>query len=96
MFYGRQRRFVNLNPNRRGDFLNSNRINMFSNSICDKRGGYSNIDQFGISFFDGNFDFDSSLLWIDKVDKLFYMKYILMEDYVEFVAYKLKGRTMTW
>ena len=41
MFYGRQRRFANLNPNRRGEFSNHNRRDRFSNSIHDKRGGYS-------------------------------------------------------
>jgi len=30
--------------------------------------------------------------WIDEVDKLFDMAYILIENHVKFVTYKLKGR----
>jgi len=65
-------------------------------SFHDKEGGYSNFDEFRIPYFDGNLDFESHLLWINKVDKLFYIEYIPMEGYVEFVAYKLIGRTTAW
>jgi len=81
MFYDSQRSFINPNPSRRSGFLNSNRRDKFSNSILS---------------FDGCFDIESTLLWIDKVDGLFDMKYIPMENQVEFVAYKLKGRAMAW
>jgi len=67
---------------------------MFSNSIRDKREGYSNFDKFGISSFDENLDIESTLLWIEKIDNLFDIEYILMGDYVEFVAYKFKGRAV--
>ena len=62
MFYDRQRRFANPNPNRRDRILNPNRRSRFPNSICGKGGGYSNLNEFGISSFDGNLDFESSLL----------------------------------
>ena len=90
-----RRGFANPNANRRGGFPNPNEKDSFFNSIHGKGGGYSNFDEFGVPSFNENLDFELSLLWIDKVDKLFYMKYIPMEDYVEFVAYKLKGRTAT-
>jgi len=50
--------------------------------------GFSN----SIPYFDGSFDVESTLLWIDKIDGLFDMEYIPMKDQVEFVSYKLKGR----
>ena len=73
------------NPNSRGKF---------PNSICDN-GGYSNPDEFVIPSFDENLDIESSLLWINEVDKLFDMDYILIEDHVKFVTYKLKKRAAT-
>jgi len=42
------------------------------------------------SFLLTRLDIESSLIWIDEVDKLFDMPYILMENHVKFVAYKLK------
>ena len=54
---------------------------MFSNSIPS---------------FNGSLNAESTLLWIGKIDGLFDMEYILMEDQVEFVTYKLKGRATTW
>jgi len=33
---------------------------------------------------------------IDEVDKLFDMVYILMENHVKFVVYKLKIRATSW
>ena len=55
----------NPNSNRRGRFPIPNRRCMFSNSICVKGEGYSNLDEFGIPSFDGNLDVESFLLWID-------------------------------
>ena len=43
-------------------------------------------------FFDGSHDVESTLLWIEKIDNLFDMEYILMKDHVKFVVHKLKGR----
>jgi len=63
------------------------------NFVRDKGGGYSNPDEFRIPSFDGSHD--SSLIWIDEVDKLFDMACILMENHVMFMAYKLKRRAMT-
>ena len=62
--YDRQMRFVNPNPSR-SRFLNPNKRDMFSNSIPS---------------FDGSLDIESTLLWIDKIDGLFDMEYIPMED----------------
>jgi len=89
MVYGRRRGFVNPNPNRR---------NIFPNSIRDQRGGYSNLDEFfnSISSLDGSHDIESTFLCIEKVDKLFDMEYITIEDHVEFMAYKFKRRTAAW
>jgi len=63
MLYDRQRRFVNLSPNRRSEFSNSNRRSRFSNFIRDK-GGYLNLDEFSnfILSFDGSLDVESTLL----------------------------------
>ena len=71
---------------------------MFSNSIRDEGGGYSNLDEFSnsIPFFYGSHEVESTLLWIEEDDNLFDMEYILMEDHVKFVAYKLKERAATW
>ena len=98
MTYGRRREFANLNPHRRGMFPNSNRRNMISTSIRGQGGGNSNLDEFSnyIPFFDGNIDVESILLWIEKVDKLFDMKYVPMKDRVEIVVHKLKRRAATW
>jgi len=49
-----------------------------------------------IPSFDDNLNIRSSLLWIDKVDKLLGMACIPMEDHVEFVASKLKRRAVAW
>jgi len=49
-----------------------------------------------ISSFDRSVDVESTLLWINKIDGLFDMKYILMEDQVEFVTYKFKERIVAW
>ena len=92
MFYGGQKRFASPNPNRGGEFLNPNRGIRFSNSIRDKGEEYLNPYEIRIPSFDGNLDIDSSLLWIDEVDKLLNVTCIPMKDHVEFVAYKLKGR----
>ena len=66
---------------------------MFSNSIRDQGGGYSNLDEFSNSIpsFDGSHDVESTLLWTEEVDKLFDMEYIPMEDHIEFAPHKLKG-----
>ena len=71
---------------------------MFHNSIRDQRGGYLYLDEFSNSIpsFDGSHVIESILLWIEKVDKLFDMQYILMEDHVKFVVRKLKGRTAAY
>ena len=68
---------------------------MLSNSIRDQGRGYSNLDEFfnSIPSFDGSHNVESTLFWIKEFDKLFDMDYIPMEDHVEFVAHKLKGRT---
>ena len=92
MVYGRRRGFTNPNPNRRGEFRNPNRRDRFPSSFRGKRGGYSDPDEFMIPSFDDNLDIRSSLLWIDKVDKLLDMACISLEDFTEFVASKLKGR----
>ena len=42
--------------------------------------------------FCGSLDDESTLLWIDKINELFDMEYILIEDQIKFVTYKLKGR----
>ena len=49
---------------------------MFPNSIRDQGGGCSNLDEFSnsISSFDGSHNVESTLLWIEKVDKLFDME----------------------
>jgi len=49
-----------------------------------------------IPSFDGSLDVESILLWIDKINGLFDMEYISMEDQVEFVTYKLKERAVAW
>jgi len=49
----RRRRFANPNPNRRDRFLSPNRRDRFPNSIRDKGGEYSILDEFGIPFFMG-------------------------------------------
>jgi len=72
-------------------YVNNGRRGRFSNSIRDKRGGYSNPDEFKILFYE-NIDIESSFLWIDEVDKLFDIMYIPMKNHVKFVAYKLKGK----
>jgi len=69
---------------------------MLPNSIQDIRGGSSNPYEFRISFLKGSHNVESTLLWIDKIDKLFVMEYIPMENQVEFVAYKVKGKTVAW
>jgi len=46
----------------RGKFSNPNRRSSFPNSIHDKRGGYSNLDEFWVPSFDGNLNIESSLL----------------------------------
>ena len=71
---------------------------MLPNSIRDQGGGNTNLDEFSnyIPSFDWSHDVESTFLWIEKVDNLFDMEYIPMEDYVEFVIYKLKGRTAAW
>ena len=96
MVYESYRVFANPNPNRRGKFPNPKKRGMFSNSFNDKRGGYSNPDEFRILSFDRNLNTESSLLWIDEFDKLLDMVCIPMEDHVEFVAYKLRGRATIW
>jgi len=93
--YERRRRFTNSNLNRRGEFPNPNRRGRFPNSIREK-GGYSNPDEFRIPSFDESLDIESSLIWIDEVDKLFDMAYIFIENYVKFATYKLKGRAAVW
>jgi len=71
---------------------------MFPTSIRDQGGGYSNLDEFSnyIPSFDGSHDVESTLLWIEKVDNLFDIEYIPVEDHVEFVVHKLKGKTAAW
>jgi len=72
---------------------------MLPNSIRDQGGGYSNLDEFFFNVvpsFDRSHDVESTLLWIEKVDKLFDKEYIPMEDSVEFVPHKLKERTAAW
>ena len=96
MFYGRRRRFANPNPNRRGRFPKPNRRDRLPNSIRDKKGGYSDFDEFGVLSFDGNLDVKSILLWIEEVDKLFGIKYFFMEDHVKFVTYKFNKRAAVW
>jgi len=82
MVYGRPKGFTNPSPNRRGSFSNPNRGDRFPNSFHGKERGYSNPGKFRIPSFDGNLNIRSSLLWIDKVDKLFDMGYIFIEDQV--------------
>jgi len=94
MAYGRRRRFATSNRKREGRFPNPNMRGRFSNSIHDKGEGYSNLDEFRIPSFDGNLDIESSLMWIDDFDKLFDIAYILMENHVKFVTYKLKKRIL--
>ena len=36
------------------------------------------------------------MFWIEEVNNLFDMEYILMKDHVEFVVHKLKGSTEAW
>ena len=81
-----------LTLNRRGGFPNLKRRDGFPNSFHDKRGSYSNPDEFRISSLDRNLDIEPSLLWIDEVDKLLDVMCIPTEDHVKFVAYKLKRR----
>jgi len=69
---------------------------MFPNYIHDIREGYSSPYKFRILSFNESHDAESILLWIKKVDKLFDMKYIPLEDHIEFVAHKLKRRTVAW
>ena len=68
---------------------------MLSNFIRNKGGGHSNPNEFGIPSFNRNLDVESSLLWIDNIDKLFDTEYILLKDNVKFVTYKSKGRATT-
>ena len=51
-----------MNSNRRGELPNPNRRDRFLNSIPDKGGGYSILDEFGIPSFDESLDVESSLL----------------------------------
>jgi len=71
---------------------------MFPYSIRDQKGGYSNLDEFSnfIPSFDESPNVGLTLLWIDKLDELFDMEHILMEDQVKFAAYRLKGKTTVW
>jgi len=71
---------------------------MFPNSIHDQGREYSNLNEFSNSIpsFNESHDVKSTLLWTEEVDNLFGMDYIPMEDYVKFMAHKLKGRTVTW
>ena len=94
IIYGRRKRFANHNLNRGGEFLNPNKEDKFSNSSYDKRGGYSNPDEFRISSFDKSLDIES-LICIDGINKLFDMAYIFMKNHVKFVAYKFKRRAAT-
>ena len=68
---------------------------MFSNSLRDQGGGYSNLDEFSITIpsFDGSHDIELTLLYIEEVDNLFDMEYISIEDHIKFVIHKLRGRT---
>ena len=70
---------------------------MFPNYIHDQKGGYSNLDEFSNSIpsFAESHDIESILFWVEEVDNLFDMEYIPMEDHVEFVVHKLKGKTAT-
>jgi len=79
----------------RSEFSNSNRRSRFPNFIRDK-GGYSNLDEFFnfILSYNGSPDVESTLLWIDEIDKLFDMEYILIEEHVKFVTCSLKGSGM--
>ena len=76
--------------------MNSNRKDRFPNFIRDLGGGCPNPYEFRILSFDGSHDVELILLRIDKIDKLFDMEYIIMEDQVEFVAHRLKGRIAVW
>jgi len=44
---------------------------MFHNSTCDQEGGYSNLEEFSNSIlsFDESHDVESTLFWIEKIDK---------------------------
>ena len=48
------------------------------------------------SFLLTRLDIESSLIWIDEVDKLFDMVYILIENHVKFVAYRLNEIATVW
>ena len=89
MAYGRREGFTNPNPNRKGEFSNPNRRTCFIILSVTKEEDIQILMSFLITF-DGSHDVESILLWIEKVDKLFDMEYILMEDHVEFAAHKLK------
>ena len=56
------------------------------------------IDEFSTSIpsFDGSHDVEWTMFWIEEVNNLFDMEYILMKDHVEFVVHKLKGSTEAW
>ena len=59
-----KRRFVNSIPSRRNEFSNTNRRSKFSNFICEKGGGHSNLDEVSNSIlsFDGSLDVELTLL----------------------------------
>jgi len=61
--------------------MSPNRRDRFSNSIPS---------------FNESLDVELTLLWINKINRLFDLEYIPIEDQVEFVTYKLKGRAATW
>ena len=49
-----------------------------------------------ISSFSKNLDIDSFLDWVYEVEKFFDMTYILEENHIKFVVYKLKGGGAAW
>ena len=86
--------FTNPNLNMEGGFPIPDRRDKFSNSI-DDRGWDTQILMSLESLLLMGVLILSPLDLVDEVDKLFDMAYILMENHVQLVAYKLKRRAAT-
>ena len=77
------RRLANPNPSRKGGFSFPNH---------DKGREYSSPNEYKMKIpsFSENFDIESFLDWVYKVEKFFDMAYVPEEKCIKFVAYKLK------
>ena len=82
---------TNPGPNRGGEFPIPN---------LDRRQDSPNPNEYRmkieISSFNENFDIESFLDQVYKVEKFFDIAYVSEEKHIKFVAYKLKGGAAAW